>query len=160
MVNGHVEVGYGLRLHSLGGVHHQKCAFAAGYAAGDFVGEVHVARSVDEVELVLSVSALVHHLYRVTLDCDALFLLQVHVVEDLILHVALRERAGEFEKPVGQGALAVVDVGYYAEIADVLHFIAKLHKFSGILLYSTIFAKFATLFLEEKLLFETNSFKS
>ena len=160
MVNGHVEVGDGLRLHSLRGVHHQKCAFAAGYAAGDFVGEVHVARSVDEVELVLSVSALVHHLYRVTLDCDALFLLQVHVVEYLILHVALRERTGKLEKPVGQRALAVVDVGYYAEIADVLHFIAKLHKFSGILLYSTIFAKFATLFLEEKLLFETNSFKS
>ena len=129
MVYGHIEVGDGLSLHSLGSVHHQKGTFAAGYASGDFVGEIDMTRSIDEVELVLLAAALVHHLNRVAFDCDALLLLEVHIVKDLVFHISLRERTGKLEKPVGQRALAVVDVGYYAEITYVLHSGTKIHNF-------------------------------
>ena len=118
VVYGHIEVGDGLGLHALGGVHHQQRAFAGGDASRDFIGEVHVAGSVDEVEAV----AVVIHLDSVALDGDALFLLKVHIVQHLILHIAGGQGAGQFEEPVGQRALAVVDMRYYAEIAYSVHF--------------------------------------
>ena len=121
VVDGHVEVGDGLRLDALGRVHHEQRPFARGDRAGDLVGEVHVARGVDEVQPVGLASAVVEHLYRVALDGDALLLLEVHVVEDLVLHVAFAERPGEFQQPVGKRALAVVDMRYYAEVPDVFH---------------------------------------
>ena len=34
---------------------------------------------------------------------------------------ANKVRIGEFEEPVGKGALSVVYMGNYAEIADILH---------------------------------------
>ena len=51
-------------------------------------------------------------------DGDAALALQVHRVEDLLHHFALRERAGDFEQAVGQRRLAVVDVRNDREIAD------------------------------------------
>ena len=47
--------------------------------------------------------------------------LQLHVVEHLILHVALADGVGHLQQTVGQRALAVVNMGYYAKIAYVLH---------------------------------------
>ena len=72
MVDGQVEVRYRLGLYALGGIHHQERTLAGGYGAGHLVGEIHVARSVDEVEDVFLTLVVVHHLYRVALDSDAL----------------------------------------------------------------------------------------
>ena len=52
------------------------------------------------------------------LDGDAALALQVHGVEDLLHHFALRERAGDLEQTVGQRGLAVVDVRNDGEIPD------------------------------------------
>ncbi len=50
-----------------------------------------------------------------------LLALQVHRVQHLVDHLALGSRVPVRSKqPVGQGGLAVVDVGDDAEIADVL----------------------------------------
>ena len=64
---------------------------------------------------------LVDHLDGVALDRDALLLLQVHVVQDLVLHVARRERLGELQQAVRQGALPMVDVRDDTEVPNVLH---------------------------------------
>ena len=56
----------------------------------------------------------------VHLDGDAAFPLQVHAVEDLVAKVALADGPGFEEELVGQGALAVVDVGDDGEVADQL----------------------------------------
>src|SRR6266478_3724230 len=45
---------------------------------------------------------------------------QVHRVEDLFSHQTLVERARELDEAVGQGRLAVVDVGHDTEVADVI----------------------------------------
>ena len=117
-----IEVRYGLRLNALRGVHHQQRAFARGDGARNFVREVHVSRSVDQVERIqLSVAGLVFHLDRVALDGDALFAFEVHIVEHLRLHFALVQGVGFFQQTVRQCALTVVDVGYDAKIAYVLH---------------------------------------
>ena len=53
------------------------------------------------------------------LDGDAALALQVHVVEDLVLELALGDGPGAHEQAVGQRALAVVNVGDDREIANL-----------------------------------------
>ena len=58
-------------------------------------------------------------------DGDAALALEVHRIEHLLVHLALAERAGEFEKAVGKRGFAVVDVRDDAKISDV----AGVHQF-------------------------------
>ena len=95
----------------------QQRAFAGGERPGHLVGEVDVARRVDQVEgVLLAVRRGVVQADRVRLDGDAALALEVHRVEDLRLHLAGLQGAGDLEKPVGQRRLAVVDVGDDREI--------------------------------------------
>src|SRR6185503_2579464 len=113
-----VEVRQRLRLDALRGVDQQYRAFAGGERARHLVGEVDVARRVDQVERVhLPVLGFVLHRDRVRLDRDALLALEVHGVQDLLLHLLLGERSGQLEETVGERRLAVVDVGDDAEVA-------------------------------------------
>jgi hypothetical protein len=64
-------------------------------------------------------------------DGDAALALEVHGVEHLFVHFALRERAGHFEQTVGERGFAVVDMRDDAEISNELrvHF-SRLAVFS------------------------------
>ena len=78
-----------------------------------------MSRGVDQVELIfLAVRGPVAHPDRVELDGDAPLALEVHRVEQLLAHEALLDRTGGFDQPIGQGALAMIDVRHDAEIAD------------------------------------------
>src|SRR5258708_30062975 len=80
--------------------------------------EISVARSCDVVQLVaLAVASSIRQSDGMELDRDPTLALQVHAVEDLVLHVALADRPGELEKPVGQGRFPVIDVGDDAKVA-------------------------------------------
>ena len=118
--NGEVEVGNRLGLNTLRGIHDEQGALAGGNAAAHLVAEVDVAGRINQVERVRFPVVGVLHLDGMALDSDATLTLQVHVVEQLGLHVALGHGAREFKKPVGQGAFAVVDVGNNAKVADIL----------------------------------------
>ena len=119
----HREGGVSDRLgfHALGGVDQQHRAFTGGKRAGDFVGEVDVPRGVDEIEdVLLTVRSGEVHRHRVALDRDALLALEVHRVEELLLHLALLDGLRMLEQAVGKGRLAVVDVRDDAEVTDVV----------------------------------------
>ena len=78
-----------------------------------------MARRVDQVEhVVLAVGRVVVQPDGVGLDGDAALALEVHAVEDLRLHLARLQRAGDLEKPVGQRRLAVIDVRDDRKIPD------------------------------------------
>jgi hypothetical protein len=47
---GQIEVGQGLGLHTLAGIDEKQGTFAGGQGPGNFVGEVHMARGVDQVQ--------------------------------------------------------------------------------------------------------------
>ena len=88
VIDGEIGVGQCLRFHSLACVHYQQCALARGQRARNFVAEVHVARSIDQVELIgVAVVGFVHHAHGVSFDRDAALALQIHVVKDLRLHL-------------------------------------------------------------------------
>ncbi len=111
-----------LRLDALGRVDDEQRAFARRQRAADLVREVDVARRVDQVEVVqLAVRRPVLERRGLRLDRDAALALEVHRVEHLRLHLAIRQAAAELDDAIGQRRLAVVDVGDDGEVADVLH---------------------------------------
>ena len=119
-LEGGIDVGQRLRLDPLGGVHDEERALDGLHGAGDLVGEIHVAGRVDEVQHVgMAVLRGVFDADGVGLDGDAALALDVHRVEQLVLHVALGHGAGELDQPVGERRLPVVDMGDDGEVADM-----------------------------------------
>ena len=115
MLDGHVEVRDGLRLHALRSVHHEQRTLAGGNRTAHLVREIDVSRRVNQVQDIVAPL----HLDCVALDGDAALLLQIHVVE----HLPLGDLDGfrVLQQSVGQGRFAVVDMRYDAEISDVIH---------------------------------------
>jgi len=56
------------------------------------------------------------------LDGDATFAFQFHFIKVLVFFLAVADHAGEFENAVGQGRLAMVDMGDDAEITYIFYF--------------------------------------
>ena len=76
---------------------------------------------VDKVELIFfAVGSGIVDGHGVRLDGDAALSFEVHIVENLVLHLALCDRIGEFKHSVGEGRLSVVDMGNYTKIANVV----------------------------------------
>ena len=114
-----IDVGQRLRLDALAGIDHQQRALAGGQRAADLVGEVDMARRVHQVQHVgLAVLRRVVEPHGLRLDGDAALALDVHRIEHLVVELALGHRAAAHQQPVGQGALAMVDMGDDREIAD------------------------------------------
>ena len=102
VVHGEVGVCQGLGLDALGGVHDEQRPLAGGERARDLVVEVHVARGVYEVQgVLLAVFGSVIEADGAGLDGDAALLFEVHVVEDLALHLPALDGAAELYEPVG-----------------------------------------------------------
>jgi len=129
VLHGQVEIGDRLGLDALGGVDQQEHPLAGGERPRHLVRKIHMARRVDQVENVVPpVLRAVGKGDGLALDRDPPLTLDVHVVEQLVAEVAVLDHARVLDEPVGQGRLAVVDVGDDAEVADVFHRDAKLPR--------------------------------
>ena len=121
MLHREIRVCERLCLDALRGVDDEQRALARRERARDLVVEVDVARRVDQIERVdLPVGGGVIERDGAGLDRDAALALQVHVVKDLVLHLARRNGVALFKKPIRQRRLAVVDVRDDGKISDVL----------------------------------------
>ncbi len=81
-----------------------------------------MARGIDQVEdIILSVLGAVGKGDGLALDGYTPFPFDIHVVEDLVLKVALVHNAGILDEPVRQGRFAVVNMGDNAEVSYVFH---------------------------------------
>ena len=116
-----MDVGERLGLDPLGRVDDEDRAFAGLQAVADLVGEVDMAGRVDEIQAVHQpVVGRVLEARRARLDRDPLLALEVHRVQDLARHLPGVDGVGHLEQAIGQGRLAVVDVGDDAEVAQAL----------------------------------------
>lgn len=107
-----VHVRDGLCFDALRGIDHEDGAFACGEGAGDLVGEIDVPGGVEEVEFVGdAVVRLVVHCDGMGLDGDALFPLEFHGVEELVLLLAFGDGLGVLEESIGERGFPVIDVG-------------------------------------------------
>ena len=94
VVDGQIRIRQRLRLNALRGIDNEQCAFASLQAARDFVGEIDVAGRVNQVQLIhVAVVSLIVEADGVGFDGDAALPLEVHAVEHLGHHFALRQRA-------------------------------------------------------------------
>ena len=90
-------------------------------------------RSVNEVKGVIGCWLLaigflpvaVLHLDSVAFDGDATLFLQIHIIEDLILHVSHVNGSCQLQHSVGEGAFAVVNMGNNTKITYIFHFGCK-----------------------------------
>ena len=116
---GKIHVGHRLGLDALGGIYHQQGPLTRAQAPRHLVGKIHVPRRVDQVQLILhAIRCRVIHRDRVRLDGDAPFLLEIHRVEQLVLHVPVGNGSSPVQQPVGQSRLPVVDVRNDAEVTN------------------------------------------
>jgi len=58
---------------------------------------------------------------RLGLDGNAALALDLHGVEHLRRHFAIRQSAAALDQAIGQGRFAVIDVGNDGEVANMLH---------------------------------------
>ena len=80
-----------------------------------------MAGRVDQVQLVcLSVGCGVSHAHGRGLDGYTFFALEVHAIEELRLHLAIGNCAGNLEQAIRKRGLAVVDVRDNAEVANMV----------------------------------------
>ena len=84
--------------------------------------EIDMAGSVDEVEHVWGLLGLVDHGDGRGLDGDATLPFEVHGIEQLLLRLTGGDGSGQLHEPVGQGALAMIDMGDDGEVSDVVGF--------------------------------------
>ena len=98
----HEVVGDGLRLHPLRRVHQQQGSVAGHQRTPHFVGEIHVAGSVDQIELIgVPVRRLVKERDAVRLDGDSAFALEVHRIQELVAELAVADAPAALDQPVG-----------------------------------------------------------
>ena len=84
-----IDVGERLRLDALAGIDHQDRALARGQRPADFIGEVDMAGSVHQVELILlAILGGVEQPDGLGLDGDTALTLDIHAVEHLFAHLA------------------------------------------------------------------------
>src|SRR5262245_23969788 len=117
-----VTIGDALRLDTLRRIDDQQGALAGGERARHFVRKIHVARGIDQIELIhLPVLGFVIQRHALGLDRDAAFAFQIHGIEYLRFHFALFETAAQLNQAVGERGFTVIDVRDDRKIADQFH---------------------------------------
>ena len=96
-----VEVRKRLGLDALTCIHDEDGAFACGQRTAYFVSEIDMPRGVDHVQDVFFAVLFIDHSDGVSLDGDAAFAFQVHVVQELVRHFVFGDRLGQFNHSVG-----------------------------------------------------------
>ena len=122
MLHGEIQVRQSLGLYTLAGVDQEQCAFTGGQGPGYFIGKVHMARGVDEVQrVVFSIPGPVGQADGLAFDGDPSFPFNLHGIEDLVFEIPVGHHMGGLDHSIGQGGLAVIDVCDNAEVSDMFH---------------------------------------
>ena len=77
-------------------------------------------RRIHQIEdVILTVTGAIVEPYRLGLDGDTPFALDIHIVEHLFLHLTLAKSAAKLDKAVSKSRFAVINMGNDRKIADV-----------------------------------------
>ena len=120
MIERQIYVGQRLRLNSLRSVNHQQCPITGSQTARYLIGKVDMTRGVNQIQHISF--AILRHIVQANclrLDRDAAFAFQLHLVEQLVLHLAGGNGAGNFDQAISQGRFAMVNMGDNRKVADV-----------------------------------------
>ena len=80
-----------------------------------------MTRRIDEVQLIgLSISSVIIEGHALGFDGDSALALDVHGVQNLLLHLSVGEAPAMLDEPVSQRRLAMVDMGNDGEVPNVV----------------------------------------
>jgi hypothetical protein len=103
-----------------------------------------MAGRIDEIkDIFLAVRSFVDQSDSLALDRNAAFPLQIHVVQDLVLHFTACEKARPLDHAIRKRRFAVIDMGHNAEIAGPLAnavVVIVCHRFTLSFLYGPNYA--------------------
>ena len=103
MIEGKVDVCKRLRLDSLRRIHDKDRTVARSKGTAHFIIKVHMSGGIDQIEnIFLSVLRLVHRTHRLRFDRDSSLSLQLHIIQNLILHLPLRQKTRLLDNTVCQ----------------------------------------------------------
>jgi hypothetical protein len=81
-----------------------------------------VARCVNQIQGIgVAVACRIRQADRLAFYRNASFSFDIHRIEQLVFEFAGSHQVAELDHPVGKGRFAVIDMGYYTEIADMIH---------------------------------------
>ena len=80
-----------------------------------------MSRSIDQIQDIFFSFIIILHLNGMTLDRNASFTLQVHIVQNLRLQIFTFYCLGILKQTVGQSTFTMVNMSNNTIIADILH---------------------------------------
>ena len=102
MLKSQVEVGQRLCFDPLRGIHNQHGPLTCRQSSGDLISKVYMTRSIDQIQIVgRPVFSCMQHMYSRGLNRYAFLTFQVHTVQHLLGHLAIRDRAGQLQHTIG-----------------------------------------------------------
>ena len=126
VVQRHVDICERLRLNALGGIDHKNRTVAGCERTGNFIIKVHVSRCVDQVKnILLAVCRAVHRARCLALDCDAALPLEIHGIQNLVLHLPLGEQTRLLDDAVRERGFTVVDVRDDTKVSDMFSVVSR-----------------------------------
>ncbi len=115
-----IDIGQRLRLDPLAGIDHQQRSLAGRQRARHLIAEIDMPRRVHQIQdIILAIGGGVVQPHCLRLDGDPALALNIHIVENLLGHLALAKTAANLNQPVGDGRLAMVDMRDNREITDM-----------------------------------------
>ena len=87
-----MNIRHGLGLDPLSSIHHKKGPLTCGKGTRNFIGKIHMPRSVDKVQSIgFAVLCGIIEGHGMGFDCDSPFPLEIHRIQQLRLHISLRD---------------------------------------------------------------------
>ena len=117
MIQRQIYICQSLGLDSLGSIYYQHSTIAGCQASGYLIVKIHMSRCVDQVKnIFVSVFCFVYSTYSLGFNGNAALTFQVHIVENLFLHLTAGKKSGFFNDPVCQCGFTVVYMGNNTKI--------------------------------------------
>ena len=119
VIQGKINIRQSLRLHALSRVHNKDRSVARRQTPGHLIVEVYMSRGIDQVEdIFLTIVRLVDSPHCLCLDRDPSLTLQIHIVQDLSLHLPARQQSRHLDDAVRQSGFPVINMCNDAKISD------------------------------------------
>ncbi len=117
--DGDIDIGDGLGFNPLCRIDDQQCAFGRSKRTTHFIGEVHMTRSVDQVEDILLTIFFILETNTLRFDRDTTLFFDIHRIHHLRRHLTVRNRPALLDDPVCKCGLSMINMCNDRKITNI-----------------------------------------
>jgi len=119
MIQCQIDIGKCLGFHTLCGIHNQDGTITRCKTPGYFIIKIHVSRRINQVKnIFLSILCLINDAHCLGFDRDSPLTLQIHIIENLCLHLTAGQRSCFFYDSIRKCRLTVINMGNNTKITN------------------------------------------